>query len=75
MTEALKAIDDATQLIQHLVHGVSFAQVKVRYDRVVERLSANKSKHAALFKPLVLALSQLSAKLNLESVQKILNLL
>lgn len=51
-----------------MIHGVSFAQVKARYDKVLEKLSTNKSKHSTLFKPLIIALSQLSSQLNYESV-------
>ncbi|EAR83961.3 trichocyst matrix protein T4-B, putative (macronuclear) [Tetrahymena thermophila SB210] len=75
ITEALNALDEATKLIQHMVHGVSFAQIKSRYDKVLEKLTTNKSKHSTLFKPLIIALSQLSSQLNNDSIQKILNLL
>lgn len=58
-----------------MVHGVAFAQIKGRYEKVLDKLANNKSKQSQLFKPIVLSLSQLASKLNFENVQKILELL
>jgi len=58
-----------------MIHGVAFSQIKSRYDKVLEKLSDNESKHASLFKPLISSLTQLATKLNYENVMKILDLL
>jgi len=58
-----------------MVHGVAFAQIKARYDKVLEKLSTSEGKHTTLFKPLISSLTQLATKLNYENVMKILELL
>mmetsp|Transcript_3054 Transcript_3054/g.467 ORF Transcript_3054/g.467 Transcript_3054/m.467 type:complete len:80 (+) Transcript_3054:609-848(+) len=58
-----------------MIHGVAFSQIKSRYDKVLEKLSDNNSKHSSLFKPLISSLTQLATKLNYENVMKILDLL
>jgi len=58
-----------------MIHGVAFAQIKSRYDKVLEKLRDNQNKHASLFKPLITSLTQLATKLNYENVMKILELL
>jgi len=75
LTETIAAIDEATKLIQHMMHGVSFTQIKGRYEKVMDKLKNNHSKHSSLFKPLISALAQLTTKLNFENVEKILDLL
>ncbi|EGR28336.1 secretory granule protein t4-b, putative [Ichthyophthirius multifiliis] len=75
LTETLASVDEATKLIQHMLNGVSFVQVKSRFDKVFDKLKNNQSKQASLFRPLVMALSQISNKLDYNNVQKILNLL
>jgi hypothetical protein len=72
--EASIAIEETVKLIKHLIHGVSFAQIKPRYDVVQEKLRKS-AKFGTLFKPLILSLSELATKLNYESVVKILDLL
>jgi len=72
--EASVAIEETIKLIKHLIHGVSFAQIKPRYDVVQEKLRKS-AKFGTLFKPLILSLSELATKLNYESVVKILDLL
>jgi hypothetical protein len=58
-----------------MIHGVAFSQIKVRYDKVLEKLRATDNKRSTLFKPLITSLTQLATKLNYESVMKILDLL
>jgi len=58
-----------------MIHGVAFTQIKSRYDKVLEKLRDNESKHASIFKPLITSLTQLATKLNYENVMKILELL
>jgi len=58
-----------------MLHGVAFAQIESRYQKVVDKLKSSKGTHAGLFKPLVTALTQLATKLNYENVQNILKLL
>jgi len=73
-SESIAALEEASKLIKHLIHGVSFAQVRERYTKVEETLKAN-AKHASLFKPLISALASISTKLNYEQVVRILDLL
>jgi len=65
--EAGIAIEETIKLIKHLIHGVSFAQIKPRYDVVQDKLRKS-AKFGTLFKPLILSLSELATKLNYESV-------
>jgi hypothetical protein len=58
-----------------MIHGVAFSQIKVRYDKVMDKLRDSQNKHASLFKPLITSLTQLATKLNYENVMKILALL
>ena len=58
-----------------MIHGVAFAQLKSRYDKVLEKLRENESNHASLFKPLITSLTQIATKLNYENVMRILELL
>jgi chromosome segregation ATPase len=73
-SEAIAALEEASKLIKHLIHGVSFAQVRERYVKVEEALR-NNARHASLFKPLLAALASISTKLNYEQVVRILDLL
>jgi hypothetical protein len=45
----LAAVDDGIKLIQHLQLGASFAQLKSKYDSVLNKLKENTS-HEALLK-------------------------
>jgi len=58
-----------------MIHGVAFAQIKSRYEKVIEKLQKDDGKHTTLFKPLIIQLTQLATKLNYENVMKILDLL
>lgn len=58
-----------------MIHGVAFAQIKTRYEKVIEKLRESDNKKSTLFKPLIASLVQLSTKLNYENVMKILELL
>lgn len=71
----IATLEEGVKLIQHMVHGVAFAQIKTRYDKVMDKLKATDNKRATLYKPLILALSQLTSKLNYENVMQILDLL
>jgi len=73
-TEAINALEEASKLIKHLIHGVSFAQIRERYTKVEEALK-NNARHASLFKPLIASLAAISTKLNYEQVVRILDLL
>jgi hypothetical protein len=75
LTDTIIAVDESTKLIQHMIHGVSFSQIKTRYEKVIDKFQNSNSKHAVLFKPIILSLSQLATKLNFENVQRILELL
>jgi hypothetical protein len=72
--EAITALEEASKLIKHMIHGVAFSQIRERYNQVQETLKNNK-KHAVLFKPLIVSLTDLATKLNYEQVIKILDLL
>jgi len=72
---SIATLEEGVKLIQHMVHGVAFAQIKARYDKVLEKLANNNDKHTTLFKPLISSLTQLATKLNYENVMKILELL
>jgi len=72
--EAAVALDEASKLIKHLIHGVSFSQIRERYNKVQESLK-NNARHATLFKPLIVSLTEMATKLNYEQVVKILDLL
>lgn len=58
-----------------MLHGVAFAQVEARYNKVLENLRNSKGNHAGLFKPLVTSLTQIATKLNYDNVVNILKLL
>jgi len=58
-----------------MIHGVAFAQIKPRFDKVLEKLGDTESKHSTMFKPLISSLTHLATKLNYENVMKILDLL
>jgi DNA repair exonuclease SbcCD ATPase subunit len=73
-SQSIAALEEASKLIKHLIHGVSFAQVRERYEKVQEALKSN-VQHASLFKPLLSALASVSTKLNYEQVVRILDLL
>jgi chromosome segregation ATPase len=73
-TTAINAIDESVKLIKHMLHGVTFAQIKPRYEKVQETLKKS-NKFSTLFKPLILGLSELATKLNYENVVHILDLL
>jgi chromosome segregation ATPase len=68
-------LEEGVKLIQHMIHGVAFAQIKTRYEKVIEKLRESDNKKSTLFKPLIASLVQLSTKLNYENVMKILELL
>jgi len=65
--EAAVALDEASKLIKHLIHGVSFSQIRERYNKVQESLK-NNVRHATLFKPLIVTLTEMATKLNYEQV-------
>jgi hypothetical protein len=67
-------LDEAIKLIKHLIHGVTFAQIKPRFEKIQESLRQS-SKFGTLFKPLILSLSELATKLNYENVVHIIDLL
>jgi predicted metal-dependent hydrolase len=71
----IATLEEGVKLIQHMIHGVAFSQIKPRYDKVLEKLRATDNKRSTLFKPLINSLTQLATKLNYESVIKILDLL
>jgi uncharacterized small protein (DUF1192 family) len=73
-TTAIVSIDESIKLIKHMIHGVTFAQIKPRYEKVQESLKKS-NKFATLFKPLIVSLSELATKLNYENVVAILDLL
>jgi hypothetical protein len=58
-----------------MIHGVAFAQIKTRYEKVLDKLKSTDGKRATLFKPLIASLATLATKLNYENVMKILDLL
>jgi len=68
------ALDESIKLIKHLIHGVTFAQIKPRFDKVQDSLKKSQ-KFGTLFKPLIVSLSELATKLNYENVVAILDLL
>jgi len=35
---SIATLEEGVKLIQHMVHGVAFAQIKARYDKVLEKL-------------------------------------
>jgi len=72
---SIATLEEGVKLINHMIHGVAFSQIKSRYDKVIEKLSDNESKHSSLFRPLITSLTQLATKLNYENVVKILELL
>lgn len=72
---SIATLEEGVKLINHMIHGVAFAQIKSRYDKVLEKLRDNQNKHASLFKPLITSLTQLATRLNYENVMKILELL
>jgi chromosome segregation ATPase len=72
---SIATLEEGVKLINHIIHGVAFAQIKSRYDKVLDKLRDNQNKHASLFKPLITSLTQLATKLNYENVIKILELL
>lgn len=76
MSIQIATLEEGVKLIQHMIHGVAFSQIKARYDKVLEKLgeSSNTNK-GTLFKPLITQLTQLANKLNYENVMKILDLL
>jgi chromosome segregation ATPase len=67
-------LDESIKLIKHLIHGVTFAQIKPRFEKVQENLRKS-AKFGTLFKPLILSLSELATKLNYENVVAIIDLL
>ena len=71
----IATLEEGVKLIQHMVHGIAFAQIKVRYDKVLDKLRDSDSKRSTLYKPLITSLTQLATKLNYEDVMKILDLL
>jgi len=71
----IATLEEGVKLIQHMIHGVAFAQLKGRYEKVIEKLKENDNKKSTLFKPLIASLVQLTTKLNYENVMKILELL
>jgi hypothetical protein len=73
-TTAISQIDESIKLIKHMIHGVTFAQIKPRFEKVQENLKKT-NKFSTLFKPLILGLSELATKLNYENVVQILDLL
>lgn len=73
-TQAISQIDESIKLIKHMIHGVTFAQIKPRFEKVQENLKKT-NKFSTLFKPLILGLSELATKLNYENVVHILDLL
>jgi hypothetical protein len=73
-TTAINNIDESIKLIKHMIHGVTFAQIKPRFEKVQENLKKT-NKFSSLFKPLILGLSELATKLNYENVVHILDLL
>jgi len=73
-TSAINNIDESIKLIKHMIHGVTFAQIKPRFEKVQENLKKT-NKFSSLFKPLILGLSELATKLNYENVVHILDLL
>jgi hypothetical protein len=47
-------LEEGVKLIQHMIHGVAFAQIKSRYDKVIEKLQGDNGVHSTLFKPLII---------------------
>jgi hypothetical protein len=72
--QAENQLDESIKLIKHLIHGVTFAQIKPRFEKIQENLRQS-SKFGTLFKPLILSLSELATKLNYENVVQIIDLL
>jgi hypothetical protein len=72
---SIATLEEGVKLINHMIHGVAFSQIKSRYDKVLDKLQNTESKHATLFKPVIASLTQLATKLNYENVMKILDLL
>lgn len=70
----IATLEEGIKLINHMIHGVAFSQIKSRYDKVLENLSKSGDKHT-LYKPLITALTELATKLNYENVMAILKLL
>lgn len=67
-------LDESIKLIKHLIHGVTFAQIKPRFEKIQDNLRQS-TKFGTLFKPLILSLSELATKLNYENVVQIIDLL
>lgn len=70
----IATLEEGIKLINHMIHGVAFSQIKTRYNKVLENLSKSGEKHT-LYKPLITALTELATKLNYENVMAILKLL
>ncbi|EGR27301.1 protein kinase domain protein [Ichthyophthirius multifiliis] len=75
LAAALEAIDQANVLLQHLHNGVSFVQLSLRFGKVLGKLKNLKSKQSSLFRPVIMALSQIQDNLNYDKLQKIIELL
>nr|AWX67866.1 trichocyst matrix protein T4-B [Philasterides dicentrarchi]QEE82884.1 trichocyst matrix protein T4-B [Philasterides dicentrarchi] len=72
---SIATLEEGVKLINHMIHGVEFTQIKSRYEKVLDKLKEDNNKHASLFKPLISSLTQLATRLNYENVMKILELL
>jgi len=70
----ITTVEEGIRLVQHMLHGVSFAQVETKYNKIVEKLQT-KGTRQILFKPLVSQLVQITSKFNYENVVKVLELL
>lgn len=73
--EAVAAVDEAYALIEHLSGGASFIQVKGRFSKVLSRLQNQSSGSGLLFQPILSMMAQLSAKADIDSAKKVLQLL
>jgi len=72
--DALKTVDEAFQLVEHLKTGSAFIQLQGSFKRINEKLEKHKAKNA-LMVPLISVLSQVAMKGDQSAVGEILNLL
>ncbi|CAD8098622.1 unnamed protein product [Paramecium sonneborni] len=71
--EAISAIDEAYALIEHLANGLSFIQLKGRFNKVINRLTSQSQGITHLFQPIINMMSQLAS--NTDDSKKLLLLL
>lgn len=68
----ITTVEEGIRLVQHMLHGVSFAEIEGRYNKVLAQMQ---TRSGSIFKPMVVQLTQLASKFNYENVQKVIELL